>query len=535
VTCLYSNLPLLAARVDYGWWSLAPPLIAITAAIATRRVLLSLLLGVLLGALILQQGNLLLAVAATCERFIWKQLIEEDHLRVFAFTLLMGAMVGVIYQSGGMRDLADRLARLASTRRRGQVTTWLLGLVIFFDDYCNTLLLGSTMRPLTDRLRISREKLAYLVDSTAAPVAGLAVISTWIAGEIGYLDSGLQGLVFSGSQPSGFGLFIASIPYRYYVLFALLMVLLVGLLGRDFGPMLRAERRALREKPETPEETIDAEDSSTTGQGHWSTAIVPVVITILGTVGVYVLTLGELFEGNRAWYEVVGGGDSYIALLYGSLAGLITAVVMAMLQGRTPLSEIQAAAGRGAALMLPSLAILLFAWALSSTTDEKHLATGQFLGSLLGQHVGALWLPTVVFLLSSAVAFSTGTSWGTMALLVPLVIRTAHAVLLEADGGVAAGDPLLLACVGGVLAGAIFGDHCSPISDTTVLSSRASGCDHVSHVRTQLPYAVASAAVSIVCGTIPVALGLPVYAALGIGTAAVVGVLLVFGRSAEEQ
>jgi Na+/H+ antiporter NhaC len=223
---------------------LLPPLAAILLAITTRRVVFSLGSGVFLGALILAGGNPLLAVTTMLEDHLWTSLIDPGHLRVFAFTALMGAMVGVIHRSGGMTGVVYLLAPWARGRRSGQLTTWLLGLVVFFDDYANTLLLGTTLRPLADRLKISREKLAYLVDSTAAPVAGLALVSTWVAGEIGFIRAGFADLGDGVAEADAFRIFVATIPYRFYVLWALMLVPLVALLGRDIGPMWQAEQRA---------------------------------------------------------------------------------------------------------------------------------------------------------------------------------------------------------------------------------------------------------------------------------------------------
>ena len=231
----------------YGWLSLLPPITAIVLAIATRRVLLSLLLGIFAGALLLAGGNPFAAIGDGLELHLWSALTDHDNLRVFAFTLLMGAMVGVVSRAGGMRGLVNAISPWAANRRRGQLVTWLLGLLIFFDDYANTLLLGSTLRPLCDRLKISREKLAFLVDSAAAPVAGLALVSTWVAAEISYVQ---DGLINAGADHiNAFNLFVASIGYRFYVLWMLMFVPLIGWLGRDFGPMLRAERSCVSGDP----------------------------------------------------------------------------------------------------------------------------------------------------------------------------------------------------------------------------------------------------------------------------------------------
>ncbi len=531
--------------MEYGWWSLVPPVVAISLAIASRRVVPSLLFGAAVGALILKDWSIdwnpLTAVEQLCESYLWPALCKPEHLRVFAFTALMGAMIGVIHRSGGMQGVVNALAPLARTRRGGQLLTWFLGLLIFIDDYANSLLLGNTMRPLTDRLHISREKLAYLVDSTAAPVAGLALISTWVAGEIGYIEAGFESIAVPGSV-DGFSVFVATIPYRFYVLLALLFVPMVALLGRDFGPMLRAERRAQGLRPGAPKTSDDdAADEQLEGTSqHWLNAVVPITVTLAVTIWLLLLTGyrsvgGELSDTStwRRLVQIFGAGDSYLALLYGSLAGLLVAILLARGQKILSFAQARVAAFQGATLVLPALTILWLAWTLSGITDKDHLGTGQFLGSQLQQSIDVRWMPTIVFVLSSFVAFSTGTSWGTMGILMPIVVGTTYRMLGAQTGIVDPYAPLLTASIGSVLAGAIFGDHCSPISDTTVLSSQASGCNHVAHVWTQLPYALLVAAVSILLGTLPVGFGLPVWPLLAASLVTLWVLLRFFGRRVE--
>ena len=528
--------------MTYGIWSLLPPLVAIVLAMVTRRVVLSLGVGIFVGALILSGGNPLLATARSLESYLWKSLADEQHLRVFAFTLLMGAMIGVIHRSGGMHGIVDRLAPWARNRRGGQLLTWSLGLVVFIDDYANSLLLGNTMRPLTDRLRISREKLAYLVDSTAAPVSGLALISTWVAGEIGSIEEGFRQL--SGSPPDidGLAYFVETIPYRFYVLWSLLLVPLVALLGRDFGPMLAAERRAMggdvsgRLKDDQAPDSLAGPNAGK--PRRWSNAAIPVLVTVVVVIVLLVMTgrkeLADSPPTENLLLYTIGSGDSYLALVYGSLAGLVVASGLAWGQSLLTIVEIRQAAAQGARLVVPALIILWLAWAVSQITDEKHLGTAVFLGGLLQGAIDLRWMPTVVFVIASLVAFSTGTSWGTMLLLMPIVIGVTFEMLTNSTVS-AAGDPLLVAAVGSVLAGSIFGDHCSPISDTTVLSSQASGCHHVEHVRTQLPYALSVAAVSILCGTIPVGFGVSVWFVLPVGSLVLIGLLLLAGQPVEAE
>ncbi len=518
---------------SYGFLSLLPPLVAIVLAVATRRVILSLLLGVFAGALILAGGHLPTATASMLEKHLWVSLTDETHLRVFCFTLLMGAMVGVLHRSGSMHALVRSLSPLARTRRSGQLTTWMLGLVIFFDDYANSLLLGGTMQPLADRLKISREKLAYLVDSTAAPVAGLAIVSTWVAGEIGFIQDGFADLQLDGPPVDGFSVFIASIPYRFYVLWALALVPMIALLGRDFGPMLTAERRATQRRSR-PRSDDNVSGTGQTSGGAWYDALIPIAVLVGVTVWLLVRTgsakLAEEGVVDASWLDCFGNGHSYLALVYGSLSGLLIAVVWTRLRGRLTWQKARSAALEGAGQMLTALAILWLAWALSGMTTEKQLGTAVYLGGILEQSITPTWLPTIVFVLSSLVAFATGTSWGTMAIVMPLVVRVACQLVSGQHSIAVAEDPLIIASVGSVLAGAIFGDHCSPISDTTVLSSQASGCDHVAHVRTQLPYALLVAIVSILFGTLPVAMGVSVWILLPVGTVVLIACLLLFGK-----
>jgi Na+/H+ antiporter NhaC len=518
----------------HGWLSLLPPLIAILLAITTQRIFSSLLAGILAGALILSSGNPITALAAVGEQHLWPSLADPDHLRVFTFTAIMGALVGVMRQAGGFEAIVGGLGPVARSRRGGQLTVWMLGLIVFFDDYANSLLLGNTMRPLTDRLRISREKLAYLVDSTAAPVSGLALVSTWVAGEIGFIRDGLA-TVELADQVDGFQIFVATIPYRFYVLWALLFVPIVALIGRDFGPMWHAERAA----QDTHLRSTTSKELARPSTGKWWDAVLP-IIAVVGVTIVLILATGAVAVAEdstieQSWLNLFGNGDSYLALVYGALAGLGTAILLACVRRFLSLDEARDAALGGARQVLPALVILWLAWSLSRLTDDEHLGTGTYLATVLQHSLDVRWMPTAVFLLASVVAFATGTSWGTMGILMPLVISVTVQMISSNGATVASHDPLLLATIGGVLAGAIFGDHCSPISDTTVLSSQASGCEHMAHVRTQMPYALLVAAISIVCGTIPVGFGASAWLLLPIGIAAMALLLFIFGRPVRDS
>lgn len=541
-----------------GWLSLVPPVLTIVLAIATRQVVVSLLVGIASAILILQPSpaasQAVLGeqftwgayfgtsasdfVTSLFEANLWESLFNEDHLRVFAFTSLLGMQVALIHRSGGMLGIVRWAEPFARSRRGGQLLTWCLGLIVFIDDYANTLLLGSTMRPVTDRLKISREKLAFLVDSTAAPVSGLALVSTWVATELstmqtGYADAGID----IGNDT--FGIFIQTIPTRFYILYALAFVFICGLLCRDFGPMLTAEQRAQT----TPPTTKGNASYSGDGTPRAINAILPIVLTVMVVIWLLVLT-GRAEAGVtdlppladwQAWGQIIGQGSSYLALVYGALTGLFAIVGLILWQRTLSSDDIRASMLDGFVHVLPALVILWLAWTLSNLTGEDNLRTGEFLAAKVGEwSLSPALMPTIVFVLASGIAFSTGTSWGTMLILMPIVIPLVFGLLTDQLGVAPPPDHFLLtASIGSVLAGAIFGDHCSPISDTTILSSRSSDCDHIAHVRTQMPYALTIGAVAVLVGTLPAGFGVSSWILIPLGIVSLVVVLLALGRPVE--
>jgi len=453
-------------------------------------------------------------------------------------------MVGLISRNGGTRGIVDAVAPLASTPRRGKMSTFAAGLAIFFDDYANTLIVGNTMRPITDRLRISREKLAYIVDSTAAPVAALIPVSTWVGYEISLIGDGLQ--IAAEQNPeaasaldvSSFTMFVESIPYLFYPLLALVLVFLTSVSGRDFGPMAKAERRAAqgdglhRVGANLPVDTDSDDMKPKEGAPQlWFNAALPVLAVVMVVlIGLY--TSGRAVVGPDAdLRDVFGAAASYDALLWGSLAGALVAVFLSLSQRILTLSECVDAAVGGFRSMMLAMVILVLAWSMGAVTEA--IGTSSFLALLLSDRVAIELIPVIVFISSGAMAFATGTSWGTMAIMLPVVIPLTVALggpdVLP--GGVQSG--LLLGGIASVLAGAIFGDHCSPISDTTVLSSTASGCDHVDHVKTQLPYALVVGGIGMVLGNIGTAYGLSPWIALGLGSLLLVVILRLVGKPVE--
>lgn len=533
-----------------GWTSLLPPLLAILLAFLIREVVLALFVGIWLGASLLAGYNPLLGAMNTVDTHIIASIADTSHAQIIFFSLMLGGMVGIIGRSGGMHALVQAFSHYAQSRRATQTTTVGMGLLIFFDDYANTLLVGNTMRPLTDKAQISREKLAYMVDSTAAPVAGLALISTWIGTEMSYFQDYINVYPEGWEQvPTAIYLFGMSVPFRFYSIFALFFVFLVAWSLRDYGPMLLAERRSLHHGKvlrhgavPLADGSIDEFTADPDQKVYWYHAVVPIVATIFAICGGLYYTGYTSFSAEAlevaSFWQIIGQSDSYKALCWGATLGVVVAGVMVLVQGVLDFREVVRSWLTGVKSMTFAMIVLVLAWTLGGLC-EKQLYTGPFLSEMIQGRI-ALWLlPTIIFILAGVTAFATGTSWGTMGILLPLAIPLSID-LVTAEGFVTAGvaNPygwsIIMACASAVLAGACFGDHCSPISDTTVMSSMASGCDHLDHVRTQLPYAMTTAGVAIAAGYIPIGFGMSPYYSLLIGVVALTAILFVVGKKAED-
>jgi Na+/H+ antiporter NhaC len=533
-------------RIIPGWLSLLPPLLAILLALVFRQVVPALVAGIWVGGWVVT-GSPFGGLLRTVDNYVINTLVDDGRASIIVFSLLLGGMVGMMARMGGTIGLVDALRPYATNRRRGQVVTWGMGLLIFFDDYANTLLVGNTMRPVTDRLRISREKLAYIVDSTAAPVAAIGIVSTWIGYEVGLIGNALQAV---GSEVAAYTVFLQSIPFNFYPILALVFGLMVATSLRDFGPMLRAEQRArggkVLDDKAVPLSDFDSDAlRPVEEQPHrWFNAVIPVVVVLTVTfLGLWFTGRQSLIDGadpagSASIFElgfqglgtVFGAGNSFNALLWASFSGCLTALVLALSQRILSLGEALGAWTQGIRSMIVAIIILVLAWAIAAVCTD--LNTSGFMVEALSDVLDPRLLPTLVFALAALTAFATGTSWGTMGILLPLAVPTAVGMAQAAGFDPDATHRILVGAISSVLAGAIFGDHCSPISDTTVMSSMASGCDHVDHVRTQLPYALLVATVAVVTGYIPAAFGLPTPLCLLLGAGILGGCLTWLGRRA---
>lgn len=510
-----------ATRALPGWISILPPLLAIVVALIFKRVVPALFLGIWIGAWAangLSLYGLWTGLLETFQVYVLAALANPDHAAIILFSLMIGGMVGIISKNGGMQGVVNHIIGWANTPRKGQLAAGTLGLAIFFDDYANTLVVGNTMRPMTDRLRVSREKLAYIVDSTAAPVACLAFVTTWIGYEVGLIGTAVAQI--DAFNESAYSIFLNSIPYSFYPIFAIFFVFAIANARKDFGPMLDAEVRA-RTTGQVYREGARIDESATEGTElvpkedkpqRALNAVLPVLVLIVGVLaGLYVTGEGDNLR------DIIGSADAYKALLWASLLGVLTAFVLSIGQRILNVDETVEAWYAGLKAMLFAMIILVLAWSLSAITDVLH--TAEYLVTILGESLPPGIIPALVFVLAAATAFATGTSWGTMGILMPLVVPLAWAVL-QVNG---MADPehfhVIYSSVSCVLAGAVWGDHCSPISDTTILSSMASGCDHIDHVRTQLPYAFTVGVVAILVGTLPTGFGFPPWLSILIGIA----------------
>jgi len=542
-----SLLPILALAVDpevakknaeiFGFWTLIPPVVAIVLAFITKDVVLSLFIGVFSGTFLINVIDSSIPMTfvkgfTDIVKRVVGSLADSWNAGIVLQVLCIGGVVALITKMGGTKAVAIWLSKKAKTGVSAQISTWVMGLFVFFDDYANSLIVGPIMRPITDKFKVSREKLAFIIDATAAPIAGLAVISTWVGLEISLIKQGYE--LIGITNVNAFSIFVETMPYRFYNLFMLFFIVCTAFMGREFAGMLKAERRAragelhprrggamiedIEDKTLEPKENIKLQSSN---------AVIPLLVLILGAfVSFYFSGLGalegEALESAKAhpltfhtFQATFGAADASVALFQSALLATVVAIFMAVYRKILTVREAIETWGKGWKTMITTIIILLLAWSLSSVIKE--LGTSRYLVDLLSQSTPKIVLPAAIFTLGSFISFSTGTSYGTMGILMPLAIPLASAVGMHSG---LEGDALhayMIVNISAVLTGAIFGDHCSPISDTTILSSMGAGCNHIDHVQTQMPYALAVCAISIFAGYFPTALGLSIWIVLPLG------------------
>ena len=462
-------------------WSLLPPVIAIVLALITKEVYSSLFIGILAGGLLYSGFNLV----ATMEHVFVSGMIETAladtwNVGILIFLVVLGGMVMLMNRAGGSAAFGRWAVEHIKSKVGAQLCTILLGIIIFIDDYFNCLTVGSVMRPLTDKHGISRAKLAYLIDATAAPVCIIAPISSWAAAVTGFVDGA-----------NGLELFIKAIPYNFYAILSIVMMLTLTLAKFDYGPMRMQEMSDHLNRKERSASITGAEDQPeppVSSKGKVIHLVLPIVVLIVCCV-IGMIYSGGFFEGADL-VTAFSESDASVGLVFGSVVALIITLVFYLATRVLSFRECMNAIPEGFKSMVPAILILTFAWTLKAMTDS--LGAADFVAGLVEQSAGSFmnFLPAIVFLVGCFLSFATGTSWGTFGILIPIVVNVFGANM---------NNELMIIAISACMAGAVCGDHCSPISDTTIMASAGAECEHISHVSTQLPYAITVALVSFVC------------------------------------
>ena len=534
----------------FGIWTLVPPIVAISLAFITKNVIVSLVLGIMSGGFILNimGNNPFMAIFYSFLDLIQRavnSLADPWNAGIILQVLAIGGVINLVAKMGGAKAIAEALAKKAKNARSAQLITWAAGLLVFFDDYANSLIIGPMMRPVTDKMKISRERLAFVIDATAAPVAGLAIISTWIGLEVGLIGDGFNSI---GVNTNAFSVFLNTIPYRFYNILILGFIVLTSVLLKEFGPMREAELRARRGNVNlTSSKEIDEKISNEHSDleplpgvklNIWN-AIIPIGILIVGSLFAFYYsgyttilggddaTLIELLKNSPLSFvsirEAFSNADASVALFQSALFAGIVAIVMGTSKKIFNISQGLEIWVDGMKTLVITCVILICAWSLSSVIKE--LGTARYLIQLLSGSIPAFLLPSIIFVLGGIMSFATGTSYGTMGILMPLTIPLAHSINPEMS--------YIIVCISAVLTGSIFGDHCSPISDTTILSSMGAGCNHIDHVRTQMPYSLFVASIAILFGYIPAGFGLNIYLILPVAFLVMFIGIQILGKSVD--
>ena len=466
------------------FWALIPPIVAILLALVTKEVYSSLFAGVLVGGLIYSYSHTspyLDPVRALNHVFkdgIIKSLSDSYNVGILVFLVFLGIIVAMMNKAGGSAAFGEWASKHVHSRVMAQLATILLGCLIFIDDYFNCLTVGSVMRPVADKEKISRAKLAYLIDATAAPVCIIAPISSWAAAVSGFAPEGTNGLM----------LFIKAIPYNYYAILSILMMIGLAVFKIDYGPMKRHEMNALKGDLFTVEPPVQSSENEVKGKGKVVDLVLPVIMLIIFCV-IGMIYTGGFFEGET-FINSFANSDASVGLAYGAFGGVVFMVIYYLVRGVLKFKECMGCVETGFKAMVPPIAILTLAWTLKAMTDS--LGAANCVANFVSQDAfkNLNWaMPAIIFLIACGLSFATGTSWGTFGILIPITLKA-----FSLEGG----SPLAIICMSACMAGAVCGDHCSPISDTTIMSSAGAQCNHIAHVSTQLPYALTAAVVSFV-------------------------------------
>lgn len=460
------------------FWALVPALVAIALALITKEVYSSLFIGITVGALFYSGFSFEGTILHIFQDGIVGVLTDSYNVGILVFLVILGTMVALMNKAGGSAAFGQWASKHIKTRVGAQLATILLGVLIFIDDYFNCLTVGSVMRPVTDKHKISRAKLAYLIDATAAPVCIIAPISSWAAAVSGFVEG-----------EDGLSLFVRAIPFNYYAILTIVMMVGMALLKVEFGPMALHEKNAANgdlfttaERPYANQSQEDAEES----KGKVIDLLIPIISLVICCV-IGMIYTGGFFEGAD-FVTAFSQSDASVGLALGSFFGFLITIVLYLVRRVLSFRKCMECLPEGFKAMVPAILILTFAWTLKAMTDS--LGAKEYVAGMMESAAGGLlaFLPAIIFLVGCFLAFATGTSWGTFGILIPIVVAVFSGT----------NEKLMIISISACMAGAVCGDHCSPISDTTIMASAGAQCEHVNHVSTQLPYAVVAAAVSFV-------------------------------------
>ena len=456
------------------FWALVPSVVAIVLALITKEAYSSLCIGVVIGGLFISQGSFPQFLEAVFKNGMVKQVSDPWNVGILFFLVMLGSMVALMNKSGAAAAFGNWAKLHIKSKVGAQMATIVLGILIFVDDYFNCLTVGSVMRPVTDKFKVSHEKLAYLIDATAAPICIIAPVSSWAAAVTGFVEG-----------EDGLGLFVKSIPYNFYALLTIVALIALVLLKVDFGPMKKYESAA--EMIDSKMENLNVEQA----RGTMLDLVFPIVMLIFFCVIGLVYTGGFFSSGDahKGFVAAFGGSDASVGLVYGSFAAFVVTVIWYLGRRVLKIGKCLECLPEGFKAMVPAIIILVLAWSLKGVTDT--LGAKDFVAGIVSGKATSLmnFMPAIIFLVGIGLAFSTGTSWGTFGILIPIVVAAFSSV-----------DPdLMIISISACMAGAVCGDHISPISDTTIMASAGAQCNHVNHVNTQLPYALSVASISFIC------------------------------------
>lgn len=458
------------------FWALVPPIVAIVLALITKEVYSSLFIGILVGGLFYSGFSFEGTLTHIFNNGFVAVLSDSYNVGILIFLVILGAMVSLMNRAGGSAAFGHYAKEKIKTRAGAQLATVALGVLIFIDDYFNCLTVGSVMKPVTDEHKVSRAKLAYLIDATAAPVCIIAPISSWAAAVSGFVEG-----------EDGFSIFIRAIPYNFYAILTIVMMIALVVMNVDFGPMKAHEVNALKgDLFSTKEGTSRKEEEIVNPKGKVIDLLIPIITLIICCV-IGMIYTGGFFEG-AGFVEAFSNSDASVGLALGSICAMILTIIIYLIRRVLSFTDCMKCLPDGFKAMVPAILILTFAWTLKAMTDS--LGAAVFVADAVQKSAGGFmnFLPAIIFLVACFLAFSTGTSWGTFGILIPIVVN----VFMNSN------PQLMIISISACMAGAVCGDHCSPISDTTIMASAGAQCDHVNHVSTQLPYVIVVAGISFV-------------------------------------